>query len=224
MKTKSILVLVIVFVFALALVCTFGCATRSGLDGIEAELNMQPMPKTDILSPKDIYNVNLRTLDPKAAARDSEVKSLYGLRGVQASVIINPMAKAYSPSEEHLMTLIKLRLRREGIEIVELFENQPETPILFIAISAFAQQYESGEETGSAAYLAQFILSQEVRLRRTHPSITVPLWAVTWHRTYYGVEPINTTSDAIERNVSEFLDEFINDWHKANPKENGGNS
>lgn len=105
------------------------------------------------------------------------------------NLLIIPSKEIFSGIDK-LRTAVELKLRREGIRILE--EE-------IVVMGRF--------------YTLRVSVKEEAKLRRD-PSNTV--FGVTWEKEV--ILGIYKNLDSIDSEISEILDEFLNDWYKANPK------
>lgn len=130
-----------------------------------------------------------------------DVKS-YPLKGINAIfVLIEKLpedAIEIGLTEDRLRTITELRLRKEGIKI----EEDGNIPYLYINVNIV-----------EVAFNVILSINEWTTLSR-NPSIEC--YAVTWQSFYTGTH--TNKPEYIVSSISNLLDEFLNDWYKANPK------
>jgi len=108
-------------------------------------------------------------------------------------------------TEERLRTVTELRLRREGMKIVTEKEVTYKTPHIYIGVTVV-----------ELAYSIHLRICEWVGLQRL-PS---PHWTIAaiWDQGFTGIH--SGQPEFIVSSLNKLLDEFFNDYYKANPKEN----
>lgn len=139
---------------------------------------------------------------------------LQGLEGVH--VLVNPIepgVEEYGLTEKALQTDTELQLRQYGIKVLTKEEcgSTPGTPFLYIEAKVIMR-----EEVPVAA------ASIVVQLRENVPLLRKParfcIGASTWQRGVAVLVGLDEIKD-LKGYVKDFVDEFINDYLAANPKE-----
>ena len=115
-------------------------------------------------------------------------------------------AKKIGLTEKRLITVTELRLRREGITIVPIdVEASYKTPYVYVNVNIVGRAYNVSLE-----------IHEWVDLRRipiAHGCVAT-IWNISRTGTH-GEDPEHVISS-----LNKALDEFFNDYYKANPKEN----
>lgn len=144
--------------------------------------------------------------------------SLEGIDTLYVEVLLteNPIVGALSESQ--VRTDVELKLRRNGFKVVSLqdYEDGPLMPVLKISITSIpiTDVYKANQTYAIASYI-DVSLSQYVRLLKTNKLILGDTWDSGYLATVVPREyPQNTRSI-----VSDKIDEFMNDYLAANPKE-----
>jgi hypothetical protein len=137
--------------------------------------------------------------------------TLTGLPGVRVVIgPIKPEVVKYGLTERAFQTDVELQLRRNGVKVLNAEEwiATPGQPYIWVEplIVIDGQQYVVGINVE---------LMQNVRLV-TNPRFV--LSACTWHRRSIGSGGL-LYIQSIRRQVKDKIDEFLNDYLAANPKE-----
>ena len=134
---------------------------------------------------------------------ENDVKS-YPLKGINAIfVLIEKLpedAIEIGLTSHRLKTVTELRLRREGITIKK--ESDISYPYFYVTVNVVGR-----------AFNIELSLNEWVKLFR-NPSIEC--YARTWNHSYTGTH--GNDPEYIVSSLSALLDEFLNDYYKANPK------
>lgn len=143
----------------------------------------------------------------KGAFSAVDYKVLKGINTLKVAIEdLSDYAVKIGLSEERLGTLIELKLRREGIKIIEEMPKDPnllvKIPYIYINVNV--------EENAFNNYLA---ISECVNLYRDK---FISCYAATWFIGETGIHA--DSSEYIASSLSELLDKFLNNWYKANPK------
>jgi hypothetical protein len=137
-----------------------------------------------------------------------------GLIGVYVLITdMDPEAEKDGLAKSTIRTDVELRLRQAGIRVLNSSEwlATPGSPDLFLRLSTLKPK-----EGPLYAFGIQLGLVQRVRLARD-PNITV--MAVTWEATgRYGTIATERLSE-LRAEVRDMVDEFINNYMAANPKQ-----
>jgi hypothetical protein len=130
---------------------------------------------------------------------DIKALPLKGIKSITVSIEdLSDDAIKIGLAKERLQTVIELRLRKEGIKIVEpLF-----SPYLYVNIRVVGRAFH--------VYLS---IREGVILERDK---TISCLATTWWHGSTGTHTDNP--EFIVSSLSELLDFFLNDYYKANPK------
>ena len=114
-------------------------------------------------------------------------------------------------TEERLRTVAELRLRKEGMTIVnEKSRKVPaegerhEIPVVYVNVCIVGP-----------AYNIDLMICEDVVLKR--PSSVTWIFAPTWGREITGTHVGD--SEKIISSLNQLFDSFFNDYYKANPKE-----
>ena len=133
---------------------------------------------------------------------DVGVKS-YPLKGIDTIFVLietlDEDAREAGVNVERLKTVVELRLRREGIVVAEELDGT--IPYLYVNISVAGK-----------AFHVSLDLNERVDLCR---DASIRCRAKTWDT---GTTGTPAKPDFVDACLSELLDEFLNDWYKANPK------
>ena len=145
--------------------------------------------------------------------REKNRETLSGLQGVYVLVEhISPEAEKYGFNRKQLTTDVELRLRQYGIKVLSQKESYKVSgsPYLYINVNPIID-----EKIGIAAVSYSVNLHEEVLLRRNPSIITT---STTWNESgtlILGLKRLDEVRDSV-RNL---VDEFINDYLAANPKD-----
>lgn len=144
---------------------------------------------------------------------DIQAKYLKGIKWLRVSIeSLGVEATKIGLTRERLKTITELRLRREGIiiktekDISVIDESRGNIPIVVPILYVNAN-------VGDRAYSIDLEIQEAVRLERD-PSIIC--LATTWVTGIMGTH--GKKQELIITALSELLDDFLNDYYKANPK------
>jgi len=174
--------------------------------------------ETDLSAKDEGPFSNLMALEKLASSckrvtvNDKEI--LQGLEGVYVWVgDIHPMAEKYGLRGRDLQTDTELQLRQYGIKVLTAKElaSTPGVPFLRIEVSVVI-----GGEGPFAATAIRVGLVESVLLLREPKRIC--LGACTWQRGYMW-RVASPRMNTIREYVKDFVNQFINDYLAANPKE-----
>jgi hypothetical protein len=149
---------------------------------------------------------------PQVTLLGNQKDTLKGLRGVYVLVEpLKPEVEKYLTIQQ-LQTDVELRLRQNGIRVLSEQEwlSAPGSPYLYVNVNIVV-----GEMSRLPAYSILLLLNQKVFLAR---DITKFCVASTWNigsTGSVGLENIGT----IREPVKDQVDQFINDYLAANPKD-----
>ena len=153
---------------------------------------------------------DVAALEPGGEGWDADV--LAGLAGVRVAVRpLSADATAASLDALHLYAQVTLRLRREGIAVLEDGEDRPDAATLRVALDDLAQA--DGPEAFHDFWLTVDLV-QDAQLVR-HPSVRSPV--VTWSRLATGSHPANEMPARVRDVLAQALDELLADYRHANP-------
>jgi len=138
---------------------------------------------------------------------------LAGLQGVAVVVeVFRPEVEKYGFSQQQYQTDVELRLRQYGVKVLSLFEltKAVGSPRLYINVNPYID-----EKVGFAAVSVLLELTEYVSLER-NPTIMTS--AVTWREGMLLTRELNRLNE-VRDSVEDLVDQFINDYLAANPKE-----
>jgi hypothetical protein len=168
-----------------------------------------------------------------------DTPSLAGLKAVDVLIEeLTPDTKSMGLSEGLLKTVVELRLRQAGVALLEDlpepdYKNMPNPQdkeawgrFLNSAVQLLNARQQHAKlylnlhclkirETSLYVYHVQLEVDQEARLDRNN-EIWLPL-ATTWYRGTLGFASRDQISEAIRGDVSDLVDDFINQYLSANP-------
>jgi hypothetical protein len=142
----------------------------------------------------------------------SEVKSLYGVKGIYVLVEeLHEGAKTTGLTEKQLTTDIELKLRLAGIKVNTRKEAIASNgrPYLLVNITAVGDEY-------GYSYFVSLEFKQTVHLERKSKLLIVA--ATTWGRGRVGSRSKSQLKGGIRDSVKDKVDLFLNDYLTANPK------
>jgi hypothetical protein len=151
---------------------------------------------------------------PNAILSD-DAKVLKGLKRVVVLVeSLDKDVEAAGLKVENIQTDVELKLRQSGIlvfpsKFVGILLHDG-SPMLDVHVGMLKMK-----NAPAYAYFISLDLYQEVRLTHCKPPITDH--AIIWRRRVIGVSSIEQVS-RIREDVKDLVDEFCNDYLKANPK------
>lgn len=151
--------------------------------------------------------------EPQIKATIEPRDILAGLQGVRVVVDeIEPDEEKFGFNRQQFQTDVELRLRQFGIKVLTLEERLLTlgTPYLYINVISIIP-----EGIPLAAVKVSVELKENVLLER-NPTILTN--AATWHTGGVATVGLDNISQ-IREVVIKFVDEFINDYLAANPKE-----
>ena len=140
--------------------------------------------------------------------------SLVGLEDIKVLVeLLNPAAKKYGLTRQALQTDTELQLRQNGIGVLSLFEDSPRpgNARLYVNICIAISK-----EMGVAAVNISVELHQTVLLKRDPTKAFHGV--TTWEEGSVVLPTLNNLKN-IRGDVKDHVEEFINDYLAANPKE-----
>lgn len=144
----------------------------------------------------------------QSGSTNSTQPLLKGLNKIVLSVSSLPSDWEVSGfTSERLKTDAEIRLRRAGIEITE---DLSADPLLIVSLDHFS-------DGGSIVYMVMIRLSEDAVV----PDRGVRTLATTWSRASYGTVGRGRV-DSLRGTISDKIDDFINDWLKANPPARSG--
>jgi len=139
---------------------------------------------------------------------------LVGLKRLVVKVEVSDEAYArnWGLRKEQLKTDVELKLRLAGIKVVrEKKESVWEHPHLIVGITPIIKN-----KLEFSVFCIELFLAQSVRLTRDR---TITIFATTWETGWVGsVDKVKFVSEVREK-LKDRVDEFINDYLAANPKE-----
>jgi len=139
---------------------------------------------------------------------DLNRKAFEGLPALGVDVLVYPPeAQREGFPAETFKTDVQLRLRQNGLRVLEDFELEPHSPLLKVSILLLKRE-------GGYVYRFDIELSERVALVRKPAGV---LLATTWHDGAVGITGKDRYS-AVRDGVREYLDRFINQYLAANPK------
>jgi len=144
--------------------------------------------------------------------------TLKGIKSIYVAVEnLKPEAERHGLTKKSLQTDIELRLRKYGIKVVSedqwmasSFQELLECGKLYLNVDVSLR-----EEVGLFAYAISFELIQPVLLARSPKMLC---WATTWEEGWLGTGGLDNFK-SIRESVAEKVDNFINAYLAANPKE-----
>lgn len=142
--------------------------------------------------------------DHATAASESEIKSL---RGVDAMDVIVENIDKDPPAgltEQQVNTDVELKLRLAGIKV-----DESATPFLHVSMNHL--RLESPDE-----YV--YVITIGFNLWVEIPSVWEGM-AETWSKGTVGITPGRGAADKFRDALGDLLDEFLNDYLTANPRE-----
>lgn len=144
-------------------------------------------------------------------------ESLAGLEGVVVKIEISNEddAKNWGLRKEQLKNDVELKLRLAGIKVLPEEEKEKESvwehPHLIVGITPIIKN-----KLEFSVFCIELFLAQSVRLTRDR---TITIFATTWETGWVGsVDKVKFVSEVREK-LKDRVDEFINDYLAANPKE-----
>ncbi len=147
----------------------------------------------------------------------SDAASLFDLSGVGVKVYTSlpETLQKGGLTGQMLQTATELRLRQFGISVLSEEEQNLVlgNPHLTVVVSVVAD-----EETQVAALHVSVKIRQGVLLQRDI-KVKIILDATTWEKSKTGLCSIDKTNGLVQEIVKNLLDEFLNDYLAANPKE-----
>jgi inhibitor of cysteine peptidase len=154
-----------------------------------------------------------------SATEDSEERSsLAGLQGIY--VLVEPLpvwTEQYGLTVQETQTQVELRLRQDGIKVLSKIESAHTVGRVFLYVNINTQKspvYMGREECPVSCSLA---LRQDVYLARDRAKFVGG--AATWDMSSVGLCSANQLPKFIKTSIDNLLDQFINDYLAANPKE-----
>jgi len=149
-------------------------------------------------------------IGPLRSGETDEIASLRKLSGVYLLIEdLNPATNEII-TESQIRTGTELRLRQSGIRILTFAERMaaPGSPMLYVQVSSL-------KDENLYTYRYTVELYQDVLLGR---DTNFRLQAVTWETGTYGYAGSSVVRTTLTRNIFNAVDEFCNDFLKANEK------
>lgn len=156
---------------------------------------------------------NVDTTTAEEYFREKNRKTLARLQGVQVIVEdFKPEAEKYGFNRQQYQTDVELRLRQYGIKVLSQKERHQVSgmPMLYINVNPLID-----EKMGDAAVSYSVQLMEYVLLER-NPSIRT--FATTWDKSGTRLCGLKRL-DGVRERVRDLVDQFINDYLAANPKD-----
>jgi hypothetical protein len=151
------------------------------------------------------------TAGEQQAIREKQVKSLAGIKALVVMIGSDTGFQPVQPylTEAQLRTDVELRVRKAGIPVVRV--EDPDHAILYVDVAA--------QRTATGRSLCVFDLSVRILQTATVDRNNQKAPAATWGpKGYLGLDSqINGAAETIRHQVSDFVDEFLNDYLTANP-------
>ena len=181
--------------------------TRSDKDSKSPAPWAWTLPELNTASSKTMPSI----IGPIRAGETDEIASLRKLSGVY--VLIEDLNSVTQEilSVAQIRTGTELRLRQSGIKILTFPERMsaPGSPMLYVQVSSLKDSY------GLYTYKYTVELYQDVLLER---DTNFRLQTVTWNTGSFGYAGSSVVRSTVSRNIFEAIDEFCNDFLKANEK------
>lgn len=132
------------------------------------------------------------------------IDSLYVLENISKD------AEDLGLSKSRIKNIVELRLRREGIKIVKNIMDL----CISVNIDIHAIKYINGKYSDNVSLWMRIEIEEFVYLRRSGKFKFIP----TWSSIRVGGSPKSDFLEWVEKGLNECIDEFLNDYYKANPK------
>lgn len=148
-----------------------------------------------------------------ASTLTDEQQALQGIKEVHVDVVLTDDTVKTGLLKSQVQTDVELKLRREGIKVLPQKEYGP---ILRITVAAIPiKSNQSPPQILSYACSVLFALDEHVRIIRSDTIVS----ATTWSRIGVVHAPPDIFSNYIRGHISDSIDEFLNEYLAANPKE-----
>jgi hypothetical protein len=135
------------------------------------------------------------------------VEALQGMDTLKVKVVIQPDMEQAGLRAKRIQTVVEIKLRQAGIKVKSEDErNSPQENFLYIKVDSL-----KNDEDFFATNIAT-VMRQNVILERKK---SVTILGTVWETSNIGVVSITKAGMLIEQ-ISEQVDEFINDWLKVN--------
>jgi len=138
--------------------------------------------------------------------------STQGIVGLRVYVWLSDYVIKAGLLESQVRTDVELKLRRYGLKVLSESEY---APTLSVLITSVPVRREHSNNTIGYASLVSVQLDQYVQLLRNQRII----YATTWDTRHVGFWPQEKFVEDTRDVVSDKVDEFLNDYLAANPKE-----
>lgn len=149
------------------------------------------------------------------ALKEMQRPTLAGLKGVWVLVEVEQAhqdVKKHGLTDQQIQTDVELQLKQHDIKVLseEQWQKTPGSPCLCVYLNHIAT------ETGLCADSIKVSLRQDVVLLRDPQK---PSWAATWETGSVGLTGEEHFGEGVRKDLEKRIDEFINAYLAANPKE-----
>jgi len=135
------------------------------------------------------------------------VEALQGMDTLRVKVVLQPDMEQAGLREKRIQTVVEIKLRQAGIKVKSEDErNSPQENFLYIQVNSLKT-----DESFFATNITTALLQNAILERNKSKTIL----ATVWETSNIGTVSIAKAGMLIEQ-ISEQVDEFINDWLKAN--------
>ena len=142
---------------------------------------------------------------PSAVFAQADSEELVGLQAIRFKILLD---RDLADLERVLQTRMEVRLRQAGLRIVEWSSTEREAGIILSSITL--------NSVNPGVNQTKFELSRWAKLPRAGASELLTL-AVVWKRDRLTVVRVDERA-AVQAQVEELVDMFLNEYLKANPK------
>ena len=174
-------------------------------------------PVGSFLSKVLAFVVTIAVSLPSAGLGQKPPPPLLGFRKVTTLIVFNATGREPSGiSESRLRTVLELRLRQSGLQVLTDDENSRDpdvNPYVFLLVASLETKNRSGLSIGYS-----YSVSLSVRTFVTIPSNGSRAPAALWENSTLAIASTDDAPADITRIVGDLTDEFLNGWLAANPR------
>ena len=137
------------------------------------------------------------------------------LKGITKVTVFIGVDTLLPVSEDRIRTVVELKLRMAGLNVLNGVESSRDPDFIpFLNITLSGLRVHSGPELFGYAYATRGELNDYTFYRRNGATVPMELWSCS----YITLARPEETRTAVERTVDSCIDDFLNEWLKANPK------
>ncbi len=142
-------------------------------------------------------------------------RALERLNALKVNVLISDGAPRGSLLESQIQTDVELKLRSYGLKVWGKGDVAHKASTLLIGLGAVPVHYENSSVSIGYAFFVLVQLDDHVKILRNN-NLT---FAATWQGSTVAFADTDRFEEHARRIVSDYIDEFLNDYLAANPKQ-----